>query len=205
MSFFEQRFPDRIAAGGRGGPSWKTSRAITSAGFSNKNKEWTSPLHVYNVGQAIKTVADFEAVRDFFMVVYGAYDGFRFKDYMDYQAGTRGVGTLISGSIYQLYKNYTFGSRTFSRKILKPVSGTIAFFRTRSAVTTNITSSSTIDHATGQVTVTGHVAGDAYTWTGEFDVPCEFSSDILEVDMIGSLNHMLLSWASIEVREIRIR
>jgi uncharacterized protein (TIGR02217 family) len=205
MAFFEERFPDRIAAGGRGGPSWKTSKAVTSSGFRNTNKEWKSPLHLYNVAQGIKTEADFEQVRDFFMVVYGAYDGFRFKDYTDYQAGTRGVCTLITGSTYQFYKTYAFGVRSFSRKILKPVAGTIAIIRTRASVPTDITGSSTIDTTNGQVTVTGHVGGDTYTWTGEFDVPCAFADDLLEADVLGSVHNMLLSWSSIRIEEIRIR
>ena len=204
MAFFEYRFPDRIAKGGRGGPRWKTSRAVTKSGTRQVNKEWTSPLHEYDVAQAIKTLADFEEVRAFFYVVFGAYDGFRYKDWTDYTATVaNGVGTLVSGSVYQLYKNYTVGSRTFARKITKPVSGTVTFYRTRSAVTTNITSSSTIDTTTGRVTVTGHVGGDTYTWSGEFDVPVEFMDDALDAESIGSVHKMLMSWSSVKLREIR--
>lgn len=205
MAFFEERFPERIAMGARGGPRWKTAKAVTGAGFRNANKEWTSPLHVYNVAQAVKTAADFEEVRDFFMCVYGAFDGFRFKDFADYRAGTRGVCTLISGSTYQMGKTYSFGARSFTRTINKPVSGTIAIIRTRAAVPSDITGSSTIDVTTGQVIVTGHVGGDTYTWTGEFDVPAAFVEDLLETELIGHAQNLLLSWTSIQIEEIRIR
>lgn len=206
MAFFEQRFPDTIAQNGRGGPRFKTSKAVTGSGYRNVNKEWTAPLHVFNVAQAIRTAEDFEELRAFFYCVYGAFDGFRYKDFADYETTTdNGVCTLISGSIYQLGKLYSIGARSFTRTILKPVAGTVAIIRTRAAVPTDITGSSTIDTTNGQVTVTGHVGGDTYAWSGEFDVPCAFADDALDTELIGPGPNPLLHWSSIEIEEIRIR
>jgi hypothetical protein len=62
-------------------------------------------------------------------------------------------------------------------------------------VTSTITP--TIDYTTGQATVTGHVAGDTYTWTGQFDVPVAFVNDSMEAQIInkgrdGSAHHLAL-------------
>lgn len=203
MAFFEDRFPDSIAQGGRGGPRFKTSRAMTTSGNRQANKEWSSPLHAYNVAQAIKSQADFDTVLSFFMVVYGAFDGFRFKDYADYKvAATRGVCTLITGSTYQLGKSYAFGARSWVRTIKKPVASTVVVYRTRSAATNVITP--TLDGTTGQLIVSGHLLGDTYSWSGEFDVPCAFSEDMLEAEQIGADGGLFMSWQSIPIEEIRL-
>jgi len=204
MAFFEDRFPDSIAQGATGGPRFKTSAVEVSGGARVANRDWSAPLHHFNVAQAIKTLAQFHTVRAFFWVVYGAYDGFRFKDYSDYQApDTRGVMTLVSGSDYQLGLNYTYGARTVRRTILKPVAGTVAVLRTRSAVVSNITGSSTVNTTTGVVTVSGHVSGDTYTWSGEFDVPVYFEDDTLDAAQIGADGSLLMNWSSIGLIECR--
>ena len=177
MAFFEERMDTDLSFGARGGPVFSTAKAYSVSGRRMVNRQWAAPLHRYDVAPAIRSLADFETLRNFFYVVSGAFDGFRFKDWTDFMDGGRGVLTLVSGSNYQMFKTYTRGSRTFNRKIGKPVSGTVQIFRLRSSVETNITLTSSIDHTTGLVTVTGHAAGDTYRWTGEFDVPVAFQSD----------------------------
>ena len=111
----------------------------------------------------------------------------------------------MSTDVYQLQRLYVFGSRTFTRPIYKPVSGKVTVFRTRSGTTTTITPS-IIDLTLGRVTVTGHVGGDTYSWTGEFDVPVAFTSDMMEAVIEnkngGGFPHHLAF--SIQVEEIRL-
>lgn len=204
MAFFEERFPDSIAQGAVGGPRFKTTAVEVASGARVANRDWSAPLHHFNVAQAIKTLKQFHTVRAFFWVVYGAYDGFRFKDYSDYVApDNRGVMTLVSGNDYQLGLTYAYGSRSVIRKILKPVAGTVTVLRTRAAVVSNITLASTIDTTTGVVTVSGHLAGDTYTWSGEFDVPVYFADDNLDAAQIGADGSLLMSWNSIALVECR--
>lgn len=204
MAFFEERFPDDIAQGATGGPRFKTTVTRTP-GKRLANRDWQAPLHAYNVGQAIKSRADFDTVRSFFWVVYGAYDGFRFKDFADYTCpADRGVCTLVSGSDYQLGKTYAYGSRSVTRAIRKPVAGSVAVYRTRSGSTTDITGSSTLDNTTGIVTVTGHASGDVYTWAGEFDVPVAFADDAMDAQQLGAENSLLIDWGSIALEEIPV-
>lgn len=174
MAFFEERMNPDLTFGAAGGPVWSTSKAFTVGGQSYVNKNWTQPLHRYDVQHCVKTQSDFEEVMNMFYVVSGAYDGFRFKDWADYTDDGRGVLTFVSGTDWQMFKTYTKGARTFSRKISKPVTPAL-IYRNRSGVITVPTA--TVNYTTGVVSISGHVGGDTYTWTGEFDVPVRFVSD----------------------------
>ena len=129
--------------------------------------------------------------------------GFRFKDWADYVCNTSEslmIETEPSSGQYQMYKVYE-AAIGFSeiRKISKPVTGTVQVFRTRDSVTTDITGASSINYTTGVVTITGHVSGDVYTWSGEFDVPCRFDTDRMPISIpeFGAY-----SWGQIPIKEL---
>jgi uncharacterized protein (TIGR02217 family) len=199
MSFFEDRFPPCISLRARGGPMWSTSTTTLLSGKTFSNRNFVYPIHSYDVAQAVKTNSDFEEVRAFFYVVYGAFDGFRYKDWTDYKVThANGRLTLVSGSNYQMFRRYQFGVRTFDRQIQKPVGGTVVVHRTRSGVVTTATAS--VNTATGVVAITGHVSGDTYTWAGEFDVPVKFQTDLLDAEVVdrnGAGGDLLLTWSSV--------
>lgn len=197
MAFFEDRLPDCFSFGARGGPVFSTEVTKTVGGQRFANKNWTYPLHRYDVSEAIKSEDDFETIAAFFYNVSGQFDGFRFKDFSDYKA-TNQPAALVSTGIYQLQRAYIRGARTFLRTITKPVTP-IVFKRNGSAI------SPAIVYSTGRVTVSGHTPGDVYTWSGEFDVPVAFTSDMLE-KVIESKNdgQFLIRWPSIQVEEIRL-
>lgn len=204
MAFFEYRLNTDLSFGAKGGPVFSTSKAYSISGQRQSNQNWTYPLHRYDVSHCVKLEADYQEIINLFYNVSGAYDGFRFKDFRDFKDGGTGVMTLISGSNYQLFKRYTTGARTFSRKIQKPVTG-IQIFRTRASVKTNITGASSIDLTTGIVGVTSHLGGDTYTWTGEFDVPVAFvSDDFLPVILNKQGQNFLIESPPIELEEIRL-
>lgn len=204
MAFFEYRLNTDLSFGAKGGPVFSTTKAYSFSGARQSNKNWTYPLHRYDVAHCVKKEADYQEIINLFYNVSGAFDGFRFKDWRDYKDGGTGVLTVISGSNYQMFKNYTSGARTFSRKIQKPISG-VQIFRTRASVTTNITGSSTVDATTGIVGISGHVSGDTYTWTGEFDVPVAFVSDeFLPVILNKNNLDFLIESPPIELEEIRL-
>jgi uncharacterized protein (TIGR02217 family) len=203
MAFFEQQFPPEISVNMTGGPRFLTSKAFMSGGQRISNRRSQYPLHEYSLAHPVQRGSEFEQLRAFFYVVGGDADGFRFKDWSDYTvAAAQSSATLITGSVYQLNKKYTFGSRTFTRPIYKPLSGA-QIFRTRSGGTTNITGTSTVVTTSGQVEVTGHVGGDVYTWSGKFDVPAAFRDPGAVFRVIGG-SAMLTEWPSIEIEEIRL-
>lgn len=192
MSFFESpRFPEGISNGAKGGPGYSTDVVVVNSGFEQRNGIWTMARCSYDVGHGVKSQTDMATLIAFFRVCKGRLHGFRFKDWADYAAaGSEGVVALISGSTYQMYKRYTNAAGTEDRVITKPVSGTVS-------VAGGGTYS--INYATGVITVT---AGAVPTgWTGEFDVPCRFDTDQMDVtiDQYGRY-----SWGSIPIVEIRV-
>jgi uncharacterized protein (TIGR02217 family) len=205
MAFLETpRFPVEISFGAVGGPVWSTTIVKTMGGARSTNRNWEFPLHRYNISQAIRTNEDFEAVRSFFFNVYGMADSFRFKDYADFRANQLNSRlTLITGATYQLERIYVTGARTLARPIYKPLSGGIVY-RTRASVVTTATAS--IDTTTGIATISGHVGGDTYTWSGEFDVPVSFSTDQMEAQIQNRHpnGEYLINWPSIELEEVRL-
>ncbi len=191
MSFFEERFPSCIKFGVTGGPRFSTGKAVATNGFTSKQRNWLYPLQSYQAANAIKSEADFEAVRAFFYNVYGGFDGFRFKDWSDYKVAD-GQGAILThdDDSKQLARAYTYGARTFIRPISKPVPGTVT-----------ITGGGTLNYTTGLIS-----GGDPVSWTGEFDVPVEFAEDLMDVEVVNrsGTKGLFLSWASLQLQEIRL-
>lgn len=191
MSFFEERFPACIRFGVSGGPRFSTTSATAQNGFSAKQRNWQYPLQEWQAAAGVQKESDFKQVRAFFYNVYGAFDGFRFKDWSDYRVGP-GEGVIITrpDGAKQLAKAYAYGVRTFTRPISKPVQGTVT-----------ITGGGTLDYTTGIVT-----GGTPTAWVGEFDVPVEFADDLMDVEVVnkqGQNGEFFLSWSSLRLREIR--
>lgn len=202
MAFFEQRFPEGISEGAMGGPVWSTGVGMVQSGRRVTNRNWSMPLHRYDVSHALKKGSSRETLKAFFYVTAGRADGFRYKDWNDYEV-TQSTGSLslISGSDYQMNRVYTAFARTFTRTIQKPVTGTVTVYRTRAAVTSVI--SPTINYTTGIVTVSGHVGGDTYSWAGQFDVPVAFANDEAMFRVIAT-GEMKSAWPQIALEEIRL-
>jgi uncharacterized protein (TIGR02217 family) len=209
MEFIESpRFPECISVGATGGPAFSTTKVYTRSGNRYTNKNWEFPLPRYNIATPVQTGQDFTELRSFFYNVAGSFVGFRFKDPSDYthedaEGSPQGIMSLVTGSTYQMVKRYVWGSNVANRQIKKPVAGSVQVFRTRSAITTNITGTSTIDSTTGRVTVTGDVGGDTYSWTGEFDVPVALVSDESAWHYIGD-PRMLTEWPAIALEGLRL-
>ena len=191
MSFFEERFPSCIKFGVTGGPRFSTSKATSQNGFTSKQRNWLYLLQSYQADNAIKNEVDFEAVRAFFYNVYGGFDGFRFKDWSDYKvADGQGAIITLDDDSKQLARAYTYGARTFIRPISKPVPGTVT-----------ITGGGTLDYTTGLID-----GGTPTSWVGEFDVPVEFAEDLMDVEVVNrsGTKGLFLSWASLQLQEIRL-
>lgn len=197
MSFYEIRFPVTISYGASGGVTWNTSVVKVTSGAEQRNQPWANPLAVWDVGHAARRRADMNDLIALFHLVQGKTHGFRFRDEKDYRHsdnGGSGVVALISGNDYQMYKRYTVGGQSRDRKVVKPVSGTIA-------VTGGGTYS--IDYTTGIITRT---AGAVPTgWTGEVDWPARFDVDAADIAALSRSGvELILGWQSIPITEIRL-
>lgn len=205
MAFFDQRLSTRIMLGAKGGPMFSTTVATTTSGKRYPNRNWQYPLHRWNLGEAIRSEADFEEVLALFWNVDGMADSFRFRPPLDHtltKANSR--LTFISGNTWQINRVYALGSRERLRPIKKPAldMAAVAVYRTRDSVET--VASATVDGDTGIATISGHVEGDTYTCTGEFDVPVHFTTDIAEFDRVNGNGLEYAGWPDIEIEEDRL-
>jgi uncharacterized protein (TIGR02217 family) len=194
--FYEFQLDPRLSFGYKGGPMWNTQKVITIGGQRFVNKNWSAPLHRFDFSHSIKTMADFAIVRNLFMVVSGAFDGFRFKDWHDFKVvRSESALTLVSGSDYQLGKNYVAGSRTFTRTITKPVTGSVTIYDAGGSPLV-----ASIDTTTGIATV----SGTPDSWAGAFDVPVAFEKDEFDPEIIDHGEDYLIEWGGVVVEEIRL-
>lgn len=201
MAFHEYLFPPRVSANMQAGPGFLVDQAFTVGGQRYTNLNDPYPIHEYSLRHPVRSGRDFEELRAFFWVVNGR-DGFRFKDWSDYQLhGDNSALQLISGTTWQITRKYVSPGRTALRPIFKPVAG-ILIFRNRSGAISDITATSTITATNGQVVITGHISGDTYYCLGEFHVPVAFIDPRAVFNVLGG-SQMLTEWGEFGVREIR--
>ena len=200
MAFAEVRFPTDIAFGSTGGPEYSTDVVILQSGHEQRNANWAQSRARYNVAHGVKTKAQLDTLIAFFRARKGRADGFRFKDWTDYQGTGQSIG-IGDGSetVFQLKKSYTSGSVTETRIINKPVAGTITIYVDG---TPQNGSAYVADTTNGEITFTSPPALSAIvTADFEFDVPVRFDTDRLSASLDTYGSH---SWQDIPLAEIRV-
>lgn len=122
MAFDEIQFPVTISYGSKGGPSFNTDVVMVDSGAEVRNANWATTRYKFDASYGIRDIASLQAVQAFFLARRGRAYGFRYKDWLDYQA-TQEVLAQTGAKTVQLQKTYTSGSRTYVRNIVKPVAG----------------------------------------------------------------------------------
>ncbi len=199
VAFNEQRFPDDIEYGAKGGASYSTSVAPLQSGHEQRNINWVHPRYRYEVSHAVKSQTQLDELTAFFHAHKGRAVGFRFKDWADYRA----VGAIVGqgdGVItqFQLVKTYISGDLSYTRTISKPVAGTVDVY------VDNVLQSSgvSVDVTTGLVTFdTAPAANVPIVADFEFDVPVRFDVDELQASLDAEGQY---SWGNIELIELRV-
>ena len=200
MAFIEVRFPTDIGYGSAGGPEYSTDVVITQSGYEQRNANWSEARAKYNVAYGVKTQTQLNSLIAFFRARKGKADGFRFKDWVDYQVTGQviGVGNTVL-TTFQLVKTYTSGTTSEIRIISKPVAGTLNIYFNGTLQSSSLYSLNTV---TGLVTFTSAPgSGVSITADFQFDVPVRFDTDRLAatLDTYGSY-----SWHEIPLVEIRV-
>lgn len=197
-AFHEIQFPPDVSYGATGGPGYSTSVVATVSGHEKRNANWSEARGRWNVAHGLKRRDQVAALIAFFRARRGKAHGFRFKDWTDYQALAQSLGTGDGTTrVFQLVKHYASGSVVETRRITKPVAGTVEL--TLGGVAQ--TSGWSVDTATGLVTFTTAPGnGVAIAADFEFDVPARFDTDRMEVTIE---TYELARWAEIPVVEIR--
>jgi uncharacterized protein (TIGR02217 family) len=207
MAFIESpRFPDGLAFGAQGGPGFLTMIVELESGHEQRNQVWSLERGEWTIAMENRVLSERQALQAHFRAVgKGRLNGFRFKDFLDFEAShTEGVLELVSAGVYQLQKRYTSGANTYDRDIKKPVSGTVEVKNGSGAVLV-AGGDYTIDTTTGRITMQGSPTLTPATWSGQFDVPVRYNTDRMQVRAMDRDNSGLLTdWVSVELVEIRV-
>jgi uncharacterized protein (TIGR02217 family) len=187
-----QRFPDAISFQATGGPEFLTEVVAVEGGSEFRNGVREFAMRRYEVSHAARLEKRAKQLIAFFNVARGRLNSFRFKDWSDFKAESGEGGWAAIDGGYQMAKVYASGSDTFTRLITKPVSGTVT-------VTGN--TGGTIDYATGILT---GGTGTPTAWLGEFDVPCRFDIDRMELVIIdrNKQDGLIYQWSDIPIVEV---
>lgn len=203
--FLEQRMDTKITHGAVGGPT-VTGRRKTYLpnGDLSQNFLATQAIHKYDVSHGLRSRADFQSVLDlFYVVMFTPYSGFRYKDWRDFlltQENSKLSSIGGDPTLFQLQRRHLFGGIEHLRNIKKPIASTIVVYRTRTGAVTMV--SAAVDYTTGIATISGHVSGDTYSCTGEFDVPVTFTDDDWTGSLEVSTQNLHVMSSSIKLEEL---
>jgi len=200
MAFVETRFPADIAFGSAGGPEYNTDIVITQGGYEQRNINWSQARARYNVAHGVKTKDQLDSLITFFRARKGRADGFRFKDWTDFNVIGQIIGTG-NGVItqFQLVKTYSNGSITETRAIKKPVSGSLIVYLNGTQQSLSVYS---VNTTSGVITfVTAPANGVNISVDFEFDVPVRFDTDRLSATLDSYGSH---SWNDIPIVELKL-
>lgn len=133
-NFIEMRFPVDISCGSIGGPSYFTNVVTMAAGHEQRNINWSVARRKYNVSYGIKDAKQFAELVAFFHNCRGRAIGFRFKDWSDFtvceQIIAHGDGVSLQFQLHKIYESNLLSGQiiNYSRKITKPVFGTVKLY-----------------------------------------------------------------------------
>ncbi|AXQ69191.1 glycoside hydrolase [Caulobacter phage CcrBL9] len=206
--FHEVLFPEDISYTSGGGPKFKTTVFMSDSGYEQRNIDWSNSRAEYDVSQGIKNQDQMDILTAFFYARRGKAYGFRFKDFNDYRIKQQvlGVGDGVKTK-FQLIKTYVDGQAesgetyTYTRKITKPVWGTVAGVTVGVAVKVS-PDDYEVDYSTGIITFFDPPGVGAVVKVGaaQFHVPVRFDTDQLDATH-EFWNHQ--TWGSIPLVEVR--
>lgn len=170
-NFAEVRFEDgNITLDAVGGPSFSTGVVTMASGFEQRNENWQHRRGKWDLGERHLSRAELDALISFFSARHGKAQGFRWKDWGDYQVsaadGLLGTGVGTGLAAYQLQRTRVSGADTYLHQIRKPVAGTVAVQRNASPVTAGAGAGQiAIDTTTGIVTFVADATANATSIT----------------------------------------
>lgn len=181
--FIEKQFPVDISYGAMGGPSFLTHITTSRSGYEYRNQCWQYPRGRYNVSHGVKTKEQFAQLMGFFRNCCGKAVGFRFKDWMDFQADDVMIAIGDGQETeFQLVKHYPLDWEHVSARIItKPIASTFSL-RVDGHVCRDEEYS--LDDRTGMVELReAPVMGAPICASFEFDVPVRFDCDTFHGSM----------------------
>ena len=179
IDFVEERLELGINYGAVGGYKFNTTIIETGSGGQQRNINWWLPLGRWQLGDRTLLESELEQevtyLKEFHEARRGSKQGFRFKDWSDYQAKDQ-ILAVADGitTAYQLKKTYHAGNISCDRPITKPVIDTVQVYFD------NVLQGAgwSVDYALGQIIFDiPPVPEIVISVSFEFDIPVWFESD----------------------------
>lgn len=213
MPYLDVLFPETISAGCRVVPMFNNSVVRGQSGKRDVQINWDAPLRKLDVGHVVKDRSTLAAFLDFWITVRGTAYSFKVWDPTDYEAGVEYqndvvtyIGSIVIGAgdgiktDFQMYKYYGVGVNQQSRKITKPVDGTVKVYVDDIEKVED--TDYTIDYTTGVISFMSPV-GDTLdvSWAGHFYIEASFESaePVIQLD-----SPQVGEWNSIVIMEERV-
>lgn len=185
--FFEGRLPLPLTRGAGGGPERRTEIVTLGSGREQRNAVWAHGRRRYNIGGAIATLDELNAVIAFFDARRGRLQGFRYHDAADGKSCAPsatpapldqplgvGDGARVAFPLQRAYGDYL-------RPILKPVAGSV---RVALDGVELMPAAFAVDTTTGLVTLAAAPATGKPVSAGFlFDTPVRFDADRLDATL----------------------
>lgn len=189
MGFLETRFPVAISYGLTGGPERRTEVVTLGSGREERNSPWAQSRRGWNAAWGVREARDLAPVVNLFEAARGRLYGFRFRDPLDHRSSLYGEAVTSADQIigtgngvlteFDLVKRYAAGETAYSRRILKPVPGTLLVAVDGAAQTEG--THFWCDYLSGSLTFAAAPTGEI-TAGFEFDVPVRFDADMLNLN-----------------------
>lgn len=138
-----------------------------------------------------------EEILTMFMVMDGATDSFKIKDWSDFKATNQPLGVSPAGSTpVQLSKTYVKGPKSKTRDITKPAPGAIVYQN-------GVPKAGAYSVLTGLFTpTTAWTPAAILTWSGEFFVPVRFDQMSLQFSLDNRLGEEFATNGSVSLIEV---
>ena len=195
------KFPENISYGSVGGPTFSTVVSEFGGGREQRKVNWTRSRNRYNVVYNTASSDQCSALISFFYAHKGKALPFRFKDWSDYAATGQNIGVGDGKSLnFQLVKRYYAGEYSYTRKISRPVAGTVKVYLNEKLQ--KYARDYSIDFGGGIVTFATPPAHDDVIHADfEFDVLVRFDTDFLAFSLDAHGNYGCHSVPLVEVSE----
>lgn len=197
MALYQYRLSAKICKGSKGGPGFSVDIVEVASGLKYRNLNRGSFFQAgrrgYDISYGIKSISDYNLIKDVFIVMQGPVHEFRFKDFTDFEADDQPAGVYddstnsvlpADGSTTQfpMYKSYSIGSGdddTRYRRIVCPALDGTYVVKVDGVEVSSSTYS--VSHLYGWIEFDSAPSdGSVITWSGTFDVPVMFVTDKLE-------------------------
>lgn len=192
LNFAEERLELGFDYGAVGGMAFETEIVEVASDKEQRNALRYLPLGRWQLGErtllesAVEAIEEVTYLKAFHAARLGSFEGFRFKDWSDYQAKGQYIGTGDGVKTqFQFQKGYTIGLTTFYRPITKIAIGVdweILIEFLPPGFQTNFV----LNHNTGILTFDQPLpVGCVIICSFEFDVPVWFESDQIGFKLAG--------------------